>query len=73
MTVGQARGSLADGTDTLTGVMNAKFADTTVALDDAPDSSYAMMGGSSSYVWADLTHADYDKVDAACVDQFSGE
>jgi len=61
LTVQQARGSLADGTDTLSGVMNAKFADTTVVLDDAPDSfSFGMMGGASGN-WNDLTHADYDK------------
>jgi Ca2+-binding RTX toxin-like protein/subtilisin-like proprotein convertase family protein len=55
LTLDQARGSLTDGIDSLTGVMNAKFADTTVVLDDAPDN---LWGG---YVVADLTHADYDK------------
>lgn len=61
LTVSQARGSLADGTDTLNAVMNAKFADTTVVLDDAPDRMDGMMGMSSSFVWNDLAHADYDK------------
>jgi hypothetical protein len=52
---------LADGKDSLTGVMNAKFADTTVVLDDAIDSfNMGMMGGSGSN-WNDLTNADYDK------------
>ena len=41
LNIQQARGSLADGTDTLTGVQHAKFADTIVTLDDAPDSLWA--------------------------------
>ena len=55
LTIQQARGSLVDGTDTLNAVLRAKFADTTVTLDDAPDNLWA------PYVLTDLTHADYDK------------
>lgn len=60
LTIQQDGGSLADGTDTLNGVMKMRFADGTIVLDDAPDSMYQMMGG-ASYVWADLTQADYGK------------
>ena len=55
LSIEQRYGSKADGTDILTGVMHAKFADTTKTLDDAPDSFGA------PYVLADLTHAEYDK------------
>ena len=55
LTIQQARGSLADGTDTLNSVLRAKFADTTVTLDDAPNTF------SAAYVVTDLTHAEYDK------------
>jgi hypothetical protein len=37
ITVQHARGTLADGTDSLTNVLNMQFADTTVVLDDAPN------------------------------------
>ena len=60
LTIQQDGGSLADGTDTLNGVMKMRFADGTIVLDDAPDFMYSMMGG-SSYVWADLTLAEYGK------------
>ena len=55
LSIQQSRGDKADGTDTLTGVMNARFADITVPLDDAPDSLGV------PYRFADLSHADYDK------------
>ena len=55
LTVQHARGSLADGTDTLTRVMNIKFADTTKPLDDAPDTIGA------PYVYSELVYAAYDK------------
>lgn len=37
LTVKQERGSLSDGTDTLSGVLNLKFADTISSVDDAPN------------------------------------
>jgi hypothetical protein len=42
LTIQQDGGSLADGTDTLNGVMKMRFADGTIVLDDAPDSMYQM-------------------------------
>jgi len=40
LTIEQARGSMTDGKDTLYGVLNLKFADTTVKIDDAPNENY---------------------------------
>jgi len=58
LTVQQARGSLDDGTDTVSGVMNLKFADTTLKIDDAPDNLYAYVNNTN---WNSLTLAEYDK------------
>jgi Ca2+-binding RTX toxin-like protein len=53
-------GSRIDGADTLTGVMELKFADTTVYLDDAPDEPWQFLAtnGVNSSI---LTSADYSK------------
>jgi Ca2+-binding RTX toxin-like protein len=59
LTVQHARASLSDGTDTITGVMNLKFADVTIKIDDAPDSYYQFIDNSSA--WSSLTHAEYSK------------
>jgi len=61
LTVQQSRGSMADGTDTVTGVMNLKFADTTLNIDDAPDENYYPNYLYNAATWFDLTHADYGK------------
>jgi Ca2+-binding RTX toxin-like protein len=54
LSIEQARGALTDGKDSLTNVLNAQFADTTLALDDALNST-------NNYVLAELTQADYGK------------
>lgn len=61
LTIEQARGSMTDGKDTLYGVMNLKFADTTVKIDDAPNENYYSYYRSSATAWDSLTHADYGK------------
>lgn len=61
LTVQQARGSMNDGTDTVTGVMNLKFADTTLKIDDAPDGDYYNQYINNATLWASLTHAEYSK------------
>jgi Ca2+-binding RTX toxin-like protein len=53
--VEHAFGTPVDGKDTLTGVMNIRFADTTIQIDDAPDNLWG------SYLYSSLTVADYDK------------
>jgi Ca2+-binding RTX toxin-like protein len=58
LTVQQARGTLTDGTDTITGVMNLQFADTTLKIDDAPDDVWYYVNSTN---WSSLTHADYGK------------
>jgi Ca2+-binding RTX toxin-like protein len=55
LTVQHARGTPIDGTDTLTGVMNLQFADTTMVIDDAPN------GYTGSAQFPQLTLASYDK------------
>ena len=54
LSIEQARGALTDGKDSLNNVLNAQFADTTLALDDALNVPY-------NYVLADLTQATYGK------------
>ncbi|MDT9547293.1 MAG: S8 family serine peptidase [Chlorobium phaeovibrioides] len=56
LTVEHARGDMLDGSDTLTGVMNLKFADTIVQKDDAPDDYW-----NGHYIYSDLTVAAYAK------------
>jgi Ca2+-binding RTX toxin-like protein len=60
LTLEHARGTLTDGKDTLTGVMNLKFADLAelYKIDDAPD--YLSMY-SSGQNFDSLLHADYGK------------
>jgi Ca2+-binding RTX toxin-like protein/subtilisin-like proprotein convertase family protein len=53
--VEHALGTPVDGKDTLVGVMNLRFADTTIQIDDAPDN----LG--IGYQYSSLTVADYDK------------
>lgn len=65
--VSQSRGAQTDGTDTLTGVMYLKFADTPTAIqiDDAPDNAYSFvqstMLGAAAASTSGLTLAEYDK------------
>ena len=58
LTVQQARGDMLDGTDTLYQVMNMKFANTVVAIDDQPDSWQQFRPDS---LYSLLTNAAYDK------------
>ena len=58
LTVQQSRGAMTDGKDTVTGVMNLKFADTTLKIDDAPDSLWLYVSGQN---YDSLTHVDYSK------------
>lgn len=53
--VEHALGTPVDGKDTLTGVMNIRFADVTIQIDDAPGN----LG--IGYQYSSLTVADYDK------------
>ncbi len=53
--VEHALGTPVDGRDTLYGVMNIKFADITLQLDDAPDNLWG------AYQYSSLTVAGYDK------------
>ncbi|MDG0978452.1 MAG: S8 family serine peptidase [Halieaceae bacterium] len=48
LTIQHSRGTLLDGTDTLNGVMEMRFADSVVILDDAPDNPWEFLGGSTS-------------------------
>jgi Ca2+-binding RTX toxin-like protein len=61
LTIQQARGTLADGTDTVSGVMNLQFADTNLKIDDAPNESNFSNYLNSSSNWDSLTHAEYGK------------
>ena len=62
LTVQHARGTLADGTDTLSRVLNMQFADTTVVLDDAPSEAYQFLNSSNSAELIDsLTAIEYGK------------
>ena len=58
LTVQHARGSLSDGTDTVSSVMNLQFADTTLKVDDNPDNVGYFFNSPN---WGSLTHAEYDK------------
>jgi Ca2+-binding RTX toxin-like protein len=58
LTVQQSRGDMLDGTDTVSQVMNLKFADTTLVIDDQPD-SWSLFRADAGY--ASLTNAAYDK------------
>jgi Ca2+-binding RTX toxin-like protein len=53
-----ARGSIADGTDTLTDVQRLQFKDVTVTIDDAPNSHHYLIGAVSRLR---LQSADYRK------------
>ena len=61
LTVQQARSSMTDGQDNLYGVMNLKFADTTVKIDDAPNQNYISSYFYNASAWDALIHADYAK------------
>ena len=66
LTIQHARGTLADGTDTLSGVLNAQFADTLVVLDDAPNDTWQVlsnsgMGVDNASAYANLTQVEYGK------------
>ena len=58
VTVKHERGSLEDGTDTLTNVLNLKFSDTTRTLDDAPNDPWSYFTPSS---YAQLIDIAYNK------------
>ena len=58
LTVQQSRGSLADGTDTLNSIMELKFADTVLKIDDAPD-SWSLYR--DPQLITELTNAQYGK------------
>ncbi len=59
----QAAGSLLDGTDTLEGVLELRFADTTVQIDDAFNDPWMFLGGSGDLETrlANLAEVSYDK------------
>ena len=63
ITLQHSRGSLTDGTDSLSNVLNIQFADTTIELDDAPNNAYGMNGGSvdSETLRNALIEVDYGK------------
>jgi Ca2+-binding RTX toxin-like protein/subtilisin-like proprotein convertase family protein len=70
ITLQHSRGSLTDGTDSLSSVLNIQFADTTIELDDAPNNPYTylnnddgMSGGSldSETLRNALIEIDYGK------------
>ncbi len=58
LSVQQARGAMTDGKDSVTGVMNLRFADTTLKIDDAPDNAWSYVNSAN---WSSLAHADYGK------------
>ncbi len=58
LTIKQERGSLADGTDTVTGALNLQFADTTLAIDDAPNDYWQYR---TEPAYSQLTAVDYGK------------
>lgn len=64
LSVQQARGAMTDGTDSVTGVLNLQFADTTQKIDDAPNADYYRTYINSDR-WASLPHADYGKAMSA--------
>ncbi|NRP56742.1 MULTISPECIES: S8 family serine peptidase [unclassified Marinobacterium] len=65
LTIQHARGTLEDGTDTLSGVLNAQFADTLVVLDDAPNEPYQFLsdgtGGDVTAAQSALSSVEYGK------------
>ena len=62
VTIQHARGTLTEGTDTLNNVLNMRFADTSVVLDDAPNEIWQIINASNSaeQITA-LSVADYAK------------
>ena len=67
ITLEHARGTLADGKDTLNSVLNIQFADTTIQLDDAPNELWSFLGnndsmnGNASELRDALIEIEYDK------------
>jgi Ca2+-binding RTX toxin-like protein/subtilisin-like proprotein convertase family protein len=65
LTIQHARGTLEDGTDSLSGVLNAQFADTLVVLDDAPNEPYQFLsdgtGGDVTAAQSALSSVEYGK------------
>ena len=72
LTVQHSRGTLTDGTDTLNDVLEMRFADTTVAVDDAPNNPYnfintgdtggnGITGADLDELLSNLTEATYGK------------
>ncbi|MGB1328283.1 MAG: S8 family serine peptidase [Porticoccaceae bacterium] len=62
VTVQHARGTMVDGTDTLYDVLNLKFADTTVVLDDAPNNQWNYLNQTNSNELIDsLIAVEYGK------------
>ena len=69
LTVQHSRGTLTDGTDTLNDVLEMRFADTTVTVDDAPNNLYnfinngehGISGADLDELLSNLTEAAYGK------------
>ena len=62
VTVQHSRGAVADGTDVLNGVLNLRFADATVVLDDAPNNqSNILYSSNQSEQLAALNEIEYGK------------
>ena len=58
LTIKQERGSMADGTDSVTGVLNLQFAETTLAIDDAPNDTWQYR---TEPAYSQLKEIDYGK------------
>ena len=61
LTILQERGTKTDGTDTLYGVMQMQFADSTVELDDAPNDLWGYTGTTPSWSRASIDEIQYGK------------
>ena len=63
VTIEHARGTMIDGSDSLSNVLNIQFADTTVVLDDAPNDAYNYLNQETNIddLLASLTNVEYGK------------
>ena len=74
LTVQHSRGTLTDGTDTLNDVLEMRFADTTVTVDDAPNNPYNFINnGENGITGADLDELLSNLTEAAYGKQITGK